>query len=295
MRRPYVDYNVLCMETFIDAHIHVQPWKMMKPEILDRMRHSRKDLDTIQRVMESPTEFLKLMDEQGVERAGLINYVSPDIMGFTEEVNEYISEFARENRFRLIAFGSILATQKTGQEKRIDQLLGDLQLGGIKIHPSHQKVFPNDYLHGNESLRYLYQRCEERGIPVMFHTGTSIFVGARNRFADPIYVDDVAVDFPRLKIILAHGGRPLWMDTCIFLVRRFPNVSMDISSIPPSKVLEYFPRLEELSDKVLFGTDWPAPMVPGIRENYEAFRKLPLSEEARTRICKANASKLFGT
>ena len=137
--------------------------------------------------------------------------------------------------------------------------------------------------------------CEERGIPVMFHTGTSIFAGARNRFADPIYVDDVGVDFPRLKIILAHGGRPLWMDTCIFLVRRFPNVYMDVSSIPPSKVLEYFPRLEELSDKVLFGTDWPAPMVPGMRENYEAFRKLPLSDQARARICKGNATKIFGT
>jgi len=283
------------METFIDAHIHVQPWKMMKPEILARMRQSRKDLDTIQRVMESPTEFLKLMDEQGVERAGLINYVSPDIMGFTEEVNEFISEFARPDRFRLIAFGSILASQKTGQEKRINQLVDELKLSGIKIHPSHQTVFPNDYLNGNESLRYLYERCEERGIPVMFHTGTSIFAGARNRFADPIYVDDVGVDFPRLKIILAHGGRPLWMDTCIFLVRRFPNVYMDVSSIPPSKVLEYFPRLEELSDKVLFGTDWPAPMVPGMRENYEAFRKLPLSDQARARICKGNATKIFGT
>ena len=49
----------------------------------------------------------------------------------------------------------------------------------------------------------------------MFHTGTSIFVGARNRYADPIYVDDVAVDFPSLKIILAHGGRRFgWRHAC---------------------------------------------------------------------------------
>ncbi len=281
------------METFIDAHIHVQPWRMMKPEIVNRMRQSRKDLDLIERVMDSPKAFLKHMDREGVERAGLINYVSPDIMGFTEEVNEFISNFSKEDPFRLIAFGSIDARQKTGQEGRIDELLGRLNLSGIKIHPSHQTVYPNDYLNGNESLRYLYQRCEEKGTPVMFHTGTSIFVGARNRFADPIYTDDVAVDFPRLKIILAHGGRPLWMDTCIFLVRRFPNVYMDISSIPPSKVLEYFPRLEELSEKVLFGTDWPAPMVPGMRENYEIFRRLPLSDQVRKRICRENATKLF--
>src|SRR5687768_18481131 len=104
------------METFIDAHVHVQPWGMMKPEILERMRRSRKDLDIIERVMESPREFLKHMDDQAVERAGLINYVSPDIMGFTEEVNEFISNFCREDRFRLIAFGSIDARKKTGQE-----------------------------------------------------------------------------------------------------------------------------------------------------------------------------------
>ena len=281
------------METFIDSHVHVQPWRMMKPEIVERMRKSRKDLDVIQRVMDSPKEFLKHMDEQGVERAALINYVSPEIMGFTEDVNEYISDFCKEDPFRLIAFGSILATKKTGQENRIDELLDKLNLAGIKIHPSHQTVFPNDYLNGNESLRYLYEQCEKKGIPVMFHTGTSIFIGARNRFADPIYVDDVAVDFPRLKIILAHGGRPLWMDTSIFLIRRFPNVHMDVSSIPPSRLLEYFPRLEDLSEKVLFGTDWPAPMVPSMRENFDSFCTLPLPEPVRKRISKENAARLF--
>jgi predicted TIM-barrel fold metal-dependent hydrolase len=282
------------METFIDAHVHVQPWKMMKPEILERMRHSRKDMDIIQKVMDSSVEFLKHMDQQGVEKTALINYVSPDIMGFTEEVNEFISGFCRGNQDRLIPFGSILASKRTGQEKRIDELLGKLQLRGIKIHPAHQTVYPNDYLHGNESLLYLYQRCEELGIPVMFHTGTSIFIGARNKYTDPIYTDDVAVDFPRLKIILAHGGRPLWMSTCIFLVRRFPNMYMDVSSIPPSKLTEYFPRLEDLADKVLFGTDWPAPMVPSMRENFQNFMKIPLTPAAREKMIRGNALKVFG-
>ena len=282
------------MDTFIDSHVHVQPWKMMKPEILERMRASRKDLDIIQKVMNSPAEFLKHMDQQGVEKAALINYVSPDIMGFTEQVNEFIADFCRGHEDRLIAFGSILASVTTGMEKRIDEMLGKLHIRGIKIHPCHQKVYPNDYLQGNESLRYLYQQCEQLEIPVMFHTGTSIFVGARNKYADPIYTDDIAVDFPNLKIILAHGGRPLWMNTCIFLVRRFPNVYMDVSSIPPSKLLEYFPRLEDLSEKVLFGTDWPAPMVPSMRENFEAFKKIPLTEKAREKMIRTNALRVFG-
>jgi predicted TIM-barrel fold metal-dependent hydrolase len=281
------------MKTFVDAHIHVQPWRMMKPEIVERMKRDRKDLDVILKVMDSPSEFLKHMDSQGVEAAALINYVSPHIMGFTDEVNEFVSNFADENRKRLIPFGSIDPRIKTGQQSRIDDLLGKLKLGGIKIHPSHQTVYPNEYLQGNESLNYLYRRCEEEGIPVMFHTGTSIFVGARNRYADPIYIDDVAVDFPRLKIILAHGGRPVWMETCMFLVRRFPNVMMDVSSIPPSRVLYYFPKLEDVADKALFGTDWPAPMVPSMRENFEKFSGLSLNATTVDKITRTNALKFF--
>jgi uncharacterized protein len=281
------------MKSFIDSHVHVQPWRMMKPAIVERMKQHRKDMDIILKVMDSSSEFLKHMDSEGVEAAALINYVSPHIMGFTDEVNEFISDFCKENPKRLIPFGSINPQIKNGQESRIDELLGKLKIRGIKIHPSHQTVYPNDYLNGNESLSHLYKKCENEGIPIMFHTGTSIFVGARNRYADPIYVDDVAVDFPRLKIILAHGGRPLWMETCMFLVRRFSNVMIDVSSIPPAKVLEYFPRLADIADSVLFGTDWPAPMVPGMRANFEQFSKLNLSAEAFEKITRLNARKLF--
>ena len=57
----------------------------------------------------------------------------------------------------------------------------------------------------------------------MIHTGTSVFSSARNKYADPIHCDDIGVDFPDLTVILAHGGRPLWMETAFFLVRRFPK------------------------------------------------------------------------
>ena len=97
------------------------------------------------------------------------------------------------------------------------------------------------------------------GSPSCSTPGTSIFPGARNKYGDPIYVDDVAVDFPKLKILLAHGGRPLWMHTAFFLVRRHPNVYLDISGIPPKTLLKYFPRLDEIAHKTLFGTDWPGP------------------------------------
>jgi hypothetical protein len=165
----------------------------------------------------------------------------------------------------------------------------------IKIHPPHQLLYPNDYLRGVTELEIIYRAAEANGIPVMFHTGTSIFPGARNKFGDPIYLDDVAVDFPKMKILLAHGGRPLWMDTAFFLVRRHPNVYLDISGIPPKSLLRYFPRLAEIADKTLFGTDWPGPGVPDVGKNLAEFRNLGLANDIEQQILSKTALQIWPT
>ncbi|HEX3156317.1 MAG TPA: amidohydrolase family protein, partial [Candidatus Angelobacter sp.] len=130
---------------------------------------------------------------------------------------------------------------------------------------------------------------EANGIPVMIHTGTSIFPAARNKFGDPIYIDDVAVDFPKLKILMAHGGRPIWMQTAFFLLRRHKNVHLDISGIPPKILLKYFPRLEEIARKTLFGTDFPSPGIPTIEQNLEQFKALALPDSVKEQILSKTA------
>ena len=80
------------------------------------------------------------------------------------------------------------------------------------------------------------------------------------------------------------------METAVFLARRHPNVHLDLSGIPPKKLLEYLPRLEELSDKCLWGTDYPSPGVASMRRNVEDFLALPLSEAAKERILWGNAA-----
>jgi uncharacterized protein len=107
-------------------------------------------------------------------------------------------------------------------------------------------------------------------------------------------VDDVAVDFPDLTIVIAHGGRPLWMEQAFFLVRRFPQVYMDVSSIPPKAILRYFPRLAEVADKVLYGSDWPAPGVRSMGDNLREFRGLDLPADAFRKMLTDNAAKVFG-
>src|SRR5258705_11089283 len=111
----------------------------------------------------------------------------------------------------------------------------------LKLHPPHMAVEPNAYLHGLEALRALYQEAQRLKLPVMIHTGTSIFPRARSRTGEPMPIDDVAVDFPDLTIILAHGGRPLCMEQAFFLRRRFPSVYMAVSGTPPFSSPRYWP------------------------------------------------------
>jgi hypothetical protein len=278
----------------IDVHVHIMPWRMVRPEAAASMKRDARQFEELMRLMDDPDRFIALLDEAGVEKAGLINYVSPDIMGFTEEVNEFSARYARRYPDRLIPFGSVHPRFCKDPAGEMDRL-ADLGIRAIKLHPPHQLVYPNEYLNGLKALEVIYAKAIEYRMPVMIHTGTSIFPGARNKFGDPMYVDDVAVDFPELTIILAHGGRPLWMATCVFLLRRHRNVYMDISSIPPQNLLAYFPQLERLADKTMFGSDWPGPGVPGIKANVEAFRQLPISEEAKRKILRETALRVFGT
>ena len=279
----------------IDIHIHIQPWWQLKPEIRTRMAHGKENYDQLLDIMKNPAKLIALMDKADIEKVGLINYVSPDLMGFDDSSNDFSSAYQKYAPDRFIAYGSVHPRFTKDAEADIHRLIHDLGIRAIKVHPPHQLYYPNDYLNGMKNLEIIYRRCEEWEIPVMIHTGTSFFAGARIKYGDPIHVDDVAVDFPNLKIIMAHGGRPLWMETAFYLVRRHKNVSIDISSIPPKKILtDYFPRLEEIADKVYFGTDWPGPQVDDMRKNADEFLSLPLDETAKLKIVRENALKLFG-
>ena len=266
-----------------DCHVHIHPVEMFRPAALELVRKKRANFDQIVEFGHRPESFLKYLDAAGVERAVLINYVAPDFIGFTPGVNQYIADYTKTDPRRLISCGGLHPRQSANIMAEVEQFLR-LQIRTIKIHPPHQLLFPNDYLHGVKELEIIYRAAEANGIPVMFHTGTSVFEGARNRYGDPMYLDDVAVDFPELKIVMAHGGRPLWMNTAFFLLRRHRNIFLDISGIPPRALLKYFPRLEEIAHKTLFGTDWPGPGVPEIKQNVEDFCALPLREESKRQI-----------
>jgi uncharacterized protein len=279
----------------VDAHVHIAPWEQIHPDAAARMTLDRPDLDELFAVSRDPYRLIDHMDARGIEKLVMINYVTPEVVGFTESANDFSAGMARAFPERLIPFGGIDPRRVKSVPDEMNRLLGDLRLRGIKIHPPHQLFRANAYLHDPDlrGLATVYEMCIAHKVPVMFHTGTSIFPRARNKYGDPMDLDDLIVDFPELNIIVAHGGRPLWMDTALFLLRRSRNVILDISSVPPKNLLNYFPWIERVADQAIFGSDWPGPMVMDIGQNIEDFYALPLTEETRRKILRDNALKLF--
>jgi predicted TIM-barrel fold metal-dependent hydrolase len=275
------------------VHIHIQPWRDVKPGVLETMRRGKEaDWDRLIQVMDDPRALLEVMDQAGVWRVGLVNYPSPDIIGFTDATNTFAARYAEADPVRLLPYGGVHARFTKDPIGDVDRLV-ELGIRLVKIHPPHQGFPANAYSDGLTALAQIYRRCEERGLPVMIHTGTSIFPGARSKYGNPLELDDVAIDFPDLQIVMAHGGRPLYMAEAFFVLRRHRQVWLDVSGIPPARLLEYFPRLAELGDRVLWGTDWPSPGVRDMRANIDQFLKLPLDDAHKKAILETNALVLF--
>jgi predicted TIM-barrel fold metal-dependent hydrolase len=257
------------------------------------MRKGKEDhWEFLRAMMDDPKVVLDVMDKSGIWRIGMVNYPSPDLMGFTLETNTFAAKYAEAAPERLMPYGGVHPRFQGDVIGHVDDML-EMGLRCLKIHPSHQLYPANAYTQGLETLGAIYRRCEDRGLPVMVHTGTSIFPGARNKYGRPMELDDVCIDFPDLILIMAHGGRPLWMDEAFFLLRRHRNLHLDVSGIPPLKLLEYFPRLEEIADRVLWGTDWPSPGVKDLRVNLSQFETLKLSDETKRKITVDNPLRVF--
>ncbi len=276
-----------------DLHVHVHPRRMLTPGARAVMEGGRDDVDLHHALEASPREMLRFLDARGIERAAIVNYVAPEVMGYTEEVNAWCARYCAEDPTRLIAVGSVHPRYTDDPRTEAERVL-DLGIRILKIHPPHQVFQVNDYRTGGpgRGIGEVFLVAESRRVPVMVHTGTSVFPGARNVYADPLPLDDVAVDFPNLPLVVSHAGRPLWGETAFFLARRHPNVWLELSGIPPKRLLQALPRLAEGAERCLWGSDWPGPGVPDPRRNVEEFLALGLPDPAVRAILDGNSRRL---
>jgi uncharacterized protein len=208
--------------------------------------------------------------------------------------NEEIAERAHANADVLIPFASIDPARGAEGVRMAKRLIEDYGVKGFKFHPSTQAFYPND-----RSVYPLYEVIEAAGVPALFHTGqTGAGAGTRGgggirlAYSNPMYLDDVAVDFPDMPIILAHPSFP-WQEEALSVATHKPQVYIDLSGWSP----KYFPPIlvqyanTLLKHKMLFGTDFPVLTPERWMSDLE---KTGIRDEVKPAIFKDNAVRLLG-
>jgi predicted TIM-barrel fold metal-dependent hydrolase len=280
----------------IDFHIHLSLPEHAHPWVMDWMRTNYSgDLDAFVEKILSPEGIRTHLQENDIDYAVGLAEVSPITTGWAG--NDFVGKMCAEAndlsdpdsgpRGRLLPFASINPFVVTDLVTELERLIDEFGFKGIKVYPPYQHHYPNDI-----RMYPLYAKVQELGMPMLVHTGSSVFKGARIKYGDPLHLDDVAIDFPEMPILLAHSGRPFWYEQAFWMARRHPNVYLEVSGLPAKKLMEYFPRLEEIAPKVVYGSDWPGN--PDLKRNVRAIQKLPLSTEAKQAILHDNAARLLG-
>ena len=220
--------------------------------------------------------------------------VEETLTGRPHATNDQVAQFAAEHADIAIAFCSINPHRGRAGVEDAKRLVASGAVRGLKLHPPVQEFFPND------RVAYpLYEVFAEAKLPVLIHTGHSgIGTGVRGgggirlKYGNPVPVDDVAVDFPDMPIIMAHPSFP-WQDEAISICLHKPQVYIDLSGWSPkyfsATLVQYANTV--LKHKVLFGSDYPW-ITP---DRWMAdFAQIGIRDEVRPLILKANAARLFG-
>lgn len=185
--------------------------------------------------------------------------------------NEIIAEYVAQHPDKLIGWASVNPTD----DDAIDQLtycVQDLGLRGLKLGPTYQHFDPTD-------RRYwpFFAKCVELDIPTIWHQGTTFPSSARLRWALPLLLEDVAMDFPDLTMIVAHLGHP-WEEDLVALMRKTPNMYADISAVHyrPWRFWQAMVTAMEygVTHKLLLGSDFPSGTVTNVINGLRAINDI---------------------
>jgi predicted TIM-barrel fold metal-dependent hydrolase len=271
----------------VDVHLHPARLSTLKPGwdtwtsgFGARVRDEVYDGDIV-----APERFGAMLAGEGVDVALLFAEYSPKATGI--QPIEDLLPLARHDPDRLRLVANVNPHLHFPVE---DELRRQLDLGAValKIHPVHAGFPAND-----RALYPAYALCQDAGIPLVVHCGTSTFPGSTNAYADPVLLDDVLRDFRRLDVVLAHGGRGWWYDAAAFLALSNERVWIELSGLPPKRLKDYYARHDwaRLTRRMIFGTDWPG--VPGIAANARAVAALCPDEDTAAGVLAGNANLVY--
>jgi uncharacterized protein len=273
----------------IDAHVHVPRLSTVSAAWRQWARDYGKDEPWLEVFGPDgdpvPARFDALMAAEGVATALLFAEYSPRATGVQPIEDLLPIVDYNPDRFRLVA--------NVNPEVHPDvraEAVRQLGLGAVavKIHPVHGGFRPD-----SASMYGVYEVCAERAVPVITHTGPSIFPGSTPQTGDPNLLRAIAEMFPGLGIVLAHGGRGHWYKDAADMALSYPNVWLDLAGLPPKRLPVYYGEadLAALARRWIFGTDWPG--VPGIAANARAIADLGLPPEVLDGVLAGNARHVY--
>jgi predicted TIM-barrel fold metal-dependent hydrolase len=260
----------------IDCHTHVNNYHDEEVESL------RESLDALQQEMRrNRIDVAMVLTSYKTARG---RPATREVVSATRDI-PYIS---------VVAGISYLAFRRE-QLDELREFLQDGHVRGLKLYPGYEPFYPND-----QKLRGVYELAEEFDVPVMIHTGDTYSAKGKLKFSHPLNVDEVAVDFPGVNIIICHLGNPWFRDT-MEVVYKNANVYTDISGLVLGDFTDRFERymskqFQEMMiyglepDKVLFGTDWP---ISSMKSYLRFMDELRVTPEEKRKILYKNAASLF--
>jgi uncharacterized protein len=273
----------------VDAHLHVPRLSTVSSAwmqwAVDYGRDSGWQTVFDQAGDPDPAGLDAMLDKEGVDAALLFAEYSPGATGI-QPVEDLLPLIAHNpNRCRLVAnVNPRLHHPPAAEAER--QL--DLGAVAVKVHPVHG-AFQVD----RDDMYPVYDLCAERKVPVIVHTGPSIFPGSQAEAGDPKLMDPIARAYPGVQFVLAHGGRGRWYDDAARMALTLDNVWIDLAGLPPNRLPDYYAGfdLPALARKWIFATDWPG--VPGIARNARAVAALGLPDDTLAAVLAGNATRVY--
>ncbi len=244
----------------IDVHAHVTSLFGYRRVYGETITQAMEKYYRIKDRIESPDDMANMYRELDV-KAILVAWDTESVSGIPRIENDFVAGLVKKYPDVFIGGWAMIDPWKGELAiKELERCIKELGLLGLKFQPIAQRFYPND-----KRFYPLYEKCCELGIPVSFHTGTSGLgaglpggAGYKLDYTRPIYIDEVAADFPELTIIMIHPAWP-WQEEQIMVLLHKANVYADLSGWAP----RYFPEVikreinSRLQDKFMFGSDYP--------------------------------------